>query len=172
METVETAETGTGEIDAIDEFTDQPFHRKLWLFFGQLNLYKLQIIVCVYFLGISFGVISTFLFLRLQELGASTMLMGFTVIFTMCSEVPAFYIIEYALVYLGEYGVISISLLSYILRLGWYGVMGLDGIMENPWYVMPAEALHGLTFAWVKASIAIFAHQLASGGQRNNGNKN
>merc|ERR1712110_78401 len=98
------------------------------------------------------------------------MLMGFTVIFTMFSEVPAFYIIEYALVYLGDYGVISISLLSYILRLSWYGLMGLDGIMANPWFVMPAELLHGLTFAWVKVALAIFAHQLAGGGQMNNGN--
>eukprot|EP01083_Nonionella_stella_P249485 862652_1 len=54
------------------------FCRKLFIFWSQINLFKLRIIFSFFVLGVSYGVIDTFLFIRLYELGASTMLMGLT----------------------------------------------------------------------------------------------
>eukprot|EP01084_Bolivina_argentea_P248367 415425_1 len=102
------------------------FCGKLWLFFSQLNIFKLQIIFSFLVLGISFGVINTYLFLRLQELGASTLLMGLTLIVTTCSEFPAFWFVEYVLVNIGDLGIVTVSLFAYMIRLRWYGLLGLD----------------------------------------------
>ena len=93
------------------------FCRKLWLFFSQLNLFKLQIIFSILILGISFGVINTFLFLRLAQMGGSTFLMGMTLIVTIGSEFPAFLVVEYALVYIGDLGIVCVGLFAYMLRL-------------------------------------------------------
>eukprot|EP01084_Bolivina_argentea_P187068 322307_1 len=142
------------------------FCMKLYIFLKQINMFKLQIIFSIFVLGMSFGVINTFLFLRLQELGASTALMGMTLVVTILSEIPAFYFVEYALVYIGDLGIVCVGLLAYMLRLSWYGLLGLNinglHIMNDPWYVLPAETLHGLTYAWIKASICIFAYRLAN----------
>lgn len=146
------------------------FCRKLCLFMKQINAFKLQIIFSIFVLGISFGVINTFLFLRLQELGASTLLMGLTLVVTICSEVPAFILVEHALIHIGDLGIVTVGLFAYMIRLGWYGLLGYHGIMTNPWYVLPAETLHGLTYSWIKASIAIFAYRLANNDNMSNMN--
>merc|ERR1712228_415022 len=99
---------------------------------------------------------------RLAEMGGTTFLMGMTLIVTICSEFPCFYFVEYALVYIGDLGIVCVGLFAYMLRLSWYGLLGFHGIFDNPWYVLPAETLHGLTYAWIKASICIFAHRLAN----------
>ena len=48
--------------------------------------------------------------------------------------------------------------------------MGFNGIISNPWWVLIVEVLHGLTFAWVKSSIVIFADRLTHNNNDNNPN--
>ena len=98
------------------------------------------------------------------------MLMGVTLVVTICSEIPSFLLVDRALVTIGDLGIVCVGLMAYMLRLGWYGLLGFHGMMLNPWYVMPAEALHGLTYAWIKASIAVFAHRLANNDRMRNEN--
>eukprot|EP01083_Nonionella_stella_P095890 269329_1 len=100
------------------------FCQNLLIFWRQMNLFKFQIIFSFFVLGVSYGVINTFLFLRLQELGASTMLMGLTLVVTICSEFPAFLLVEHALVSIGDLGIICVGSLAYMLRLSWYGLLG------------------------------------------------
>ena len=146
------------------------FLRKLSLFFGQLNLSKIQIIFSFFLFGICYGVISTFLFLRLLDLGASHLLMAMTLVVAICIEIPTFWFVDRALVTMGHLGIITVCMMAYMLRLGWYGLLGFHGLMLNPWYVMPAEILHGVTYGWIKASIAVFAHRLANDDRMNQDN--
>eukprot|EP01083_Nonionella_stella_P095889 269326_1 len=152
------------------EVIQMGFYRKLWMFWRQMNLFKFQIIFSFFVLGASFGVINTFMFLRLQEMNASTVLMGVTYVVTLCSEFPAFLLVEHALHSIGDLGIICVGLFAYMLRLSWYGLLGFHGILNSPWYVLPAELLHGLTFAWIKASVCVFAHRLANNEHMSIGN--
>merc|ERR1712013_339740 len=119
-------------------------------------------------LGASFGVINTFLFLRLQEMGGGTSLMGVTLMVTILSEFPCFWFVDRALSAIGDLGIVCVGLCAYMARLAWYGCLGLhinafDGfvLLDDARWVLPAELLHGLTYAWIKASIAVFAHRLS-----------
>ena len=131
------------------------------LFCKQLTLYKIFIIISFYIMGSAFGVINTFLFLWLLELGGTTTLMGFTLIVTVSSEIPSFYFADKVLSNpkIGELGVIGIGLFAYMLRLSYYACLGYN-FLSNPWYVLFSEVLHGLTFAWIWSSLAIFAYRL------------
>ena len=57
----------------------------------------------------------------------------------------------------------------------WYGLLGFHGILNSPWYALCVELLHGITWSWIKSSIAIFAYRLANNdndNDKNNENNN
>lgn len=136
--------------------------QKCCVFLNQMNLFKLQIVFSIFLFGMCYGVISTFLFLRLLELGASNLLMGITMLISIASEIPTLWFMDRVLDYIGNLGIINLILMTYMFRFAWYGLLGFGGLMLNPWYVLPAEILHGFTYSCVKVLIAVFAHRLAT----------
>lgn len=64
---------------------------------------------------------------------------------------PFFYFSGPLIKRLGAVSVVVLALLAYTVRLGYYSML------TSPWWVLPAELLHGVTFSLSWAAIASFA---------------
>lgn len=115
----------------------------------------LSFLCVVFIMGIMGGVINSFLFFYLAEMGATATLLGLTLTFTCISEVPFFFIAPQLLQRYGTNAVLFASLIAYGLRLLYYS------ILENPWWVLIGELLHGITFALGWAASARYANEIA-----------
>ncbi|CAM9498558.1 unnamed protein product [Ectocarpus fasciculatus] len=105
--------------------------------------------------GMAKGVIDTFLFIWLDELGGSHVLLGLAGLVMCCAEVPFFYVSGFLIRKIGPRNVVALSQIGYIVRLVYY-----SGLWD-PWWVLPAELLHGLTFAATWAATTDYAHGIA-----------
>ncbi|CAM9442348.1 unnamed protein product [Ectocarpus sp. 13 AM-2016] len=105
--------------------------------------------------GMAKGVIDTFLFIWLDELGGSHVLLGLAGVVMCCGEVPFFYFSGSFIRKIGPRNVVALSQIGYIVRLVYYSVLW------DPWWVLPAELLHGLTFAAMWAATTDYAHGIA-----------
>ncbi|CAM9521360.1 unnamed protein product, partial [Scytosiphon promiscuus] len=105
--------------------------------------------------GMSKGVIDTFLFIWYVDLGGSHVLLGLAGL-TMCvAELPFFYLSGPLIRKIGPKNVVALAQIGYILRLVYYSVL------QDPWWVLPAEILHGLTFAAMWAATTDYAQTIA-----------
>ena len=122
------------------------------MFLNSLELLRQPTIVSflllVFVLGFSFGIIGTFLFLYLEELGGLYTLMGLTLTVTCISEIPVFFFSGHLIRFFGHNNVLYITLLCYAVRFMGYS------FLRNPWVVVPLELLHGVTYgaAWATCS--------------------
>jgi len=102
--------------------------------------------------GMLGSIIGSFQFLFLQELGAPHSLMGLALTFTILSEVPSFFVSSWVLKRVGVVPVLAASLVAYAVRLGYYSQL------QEPYATLPAELLHGLTFALGWAAATKYMH--------------
>eukprot|EP00903_Cladosiphon_okamuranus_P010272 g9726.t1 len=105
--------------------------------------------------GIGRGVIDTFLFIRLEELGGSHVLCGLARLIMCVGEVLFFHLSGPLIRRVGVRRVIALAQLAFIIRFVYYS------ILREPWWVLPAEVLHGLTFAAMWAATTDYAHQIS-----------
>jgi len=108
--------------------------------------------------GLSMSAISSFMFLRLEELHASRLLMGLSLTVATLSELPVLYASDRLLQRFGERGVLLSGVGLYGLRLlllGWLPAPGL---------VLALQLLHGLTFSATWAAGVTLADRLAPPG--------
>jgi len=96
--------------------------------------------------GIGVGVIESFLFLFLDELSSPAVLWGLTLFVTAVAEIPVFHFAMPILSWVGERPMIHVVFGAFTLRFLWYGLLGTR-LLPSPWAVLPAELLHGITFA-------------------------
>jgi predicted MFS family arabinose efflux permease len=109
----------------------------------------------VFLSGIGSGVIDTFLFLRLKSLGGSGLVMGLSRLVTCMAEVPMFQISGYLHNKYGTWIVMSVTQLAFVLRFTYYSSL------SEPWWVLPCEVLHGLTFATMWSVSCAYANNVA-----------
>jgi hypothetical protein len=94
-------------------------------------------------MGASMAVTDTFLFLWLDELGASRLLMGLALCVTCLSEVLVFRHEARIKQALSTSWCVALILLCYGLRQTFYAALPR---FSSPWVVLPAQLLHGITF--------------------------
>ncbi|CAM9243107.1 unnamed protein product, partial [Laminaria digitata] len=116
---------------------------------------KASFFAAVGFSGMGAGVIDTFLFIRLEELGGSHLLCGLARLIMCLAEVPFFYLSGALVRRMGVRGVVSLAQLAYLTRFIYYSVL------REPWWVLPVEVLHGVTFAAMWAATTDYAHEIA-----------
>lgn len=117
-----------------------------------LTKQDVPLFLCLVFaMGICKGVIDVFLFLHLQDLGASNVLMGISLLVTTCSEIPFFFFSGSLIQRFGTLTIVLAALLVYDGRLLYYSEL------SSPWLVLPGELLHGITFALSWATVASHA---------------
>ena len=97
-------------------------------------------------LGYGVGHIENFLFLALENQGASETLMGLTLTFTCIAETAVFYYTDAFIAWLGNSITRCLHLVyfAFILRMGCYSLLPF---LPSLWFILPVELLHGLTFA-------------------------
>lgn len=118
------------------------------------RLFLLVVFVC----GVGSSVLSNYLFLRLNDLGASKTLMGTALAVATISELPVFFFSGKLLKRWGARSLLVLSLFVYVLR-----AMAIS-YLPNAWWVLPLQLLHGLTFSITWAAGVSYARQIAPTG--------
>lgn len=95
--------------------------------------------------GVGLAISTNFLFLYMQELGASRTVMGLALTVATISELPVLFFSAYLLGRFGTKGLLSLALLAGAVRLIAYSVTSL------PAFVLVIQLLHGAAFSmlWV-----------------------
>jgi PPP family 3-phenylpropionic acid transporter len=108
--------------------------------------------------GMCMAIISSFLFLYMNDLGASKTLMGLSLTFATISELPILFYSNRLLIRWGARGLMLIALLAYTVRALAYTVI------SEPWMFLAVQLLHGLTFSAMWVAGVSYADSLAPEG--------
>lgn len=108
--------------------------------------------------GTAFGIVESFLFIRLKQLGAQGIVLGLARLIMCFSEVPMFRVAPKIHARIGTWWLLCITQVVFVIRNMWY--MNL----ETPLWVLPCEVLHGITFATMWSCSTTFAHAVAPEG--------
>lgn len=106
--------------------------------------------------GTCFGVLDTFLFWLLQDLGAKKYLMGITVTVGGVAGIPILVASGYIFKKLGLANTIIAGFAFYVIRMMGYS------FITNPWWSMPFEALECFTVSLMSAAAVSYAADLAT----------
>jgi predicted MFS family arabinose efflux permease len=109
----------------------------------------------VFFSGFGAGVIDSFLFIRLAQLGGSGLVMGVSRFITCAAEVPMFQIAGSLQEKFGIWPVLAATQFAFVLRFLYYSWL------TTTWYVLPCELLHGLTFATMWSVSCAYANKIS-----------
>ncbi|XP_064609907.1 uncharacterized protein LOC135473903 [Liolophura sinensis] len=107
------------------------------------------------FLGALHLSVEMFLFWYLKELGSSQLTMGLAVVSRTAGELVCLVLSGFIIKKIGEIKAIYLSILANVVRMGAYS------FLNNPWYVLPIEPLHGLTFCLMWAAMSHHASVIA-----------
>jgi PPP family 3-phenylpropionic acid transporter len=116
------------------------------------------------FLGIAFiagmglSVVTNYLFLYMNAMGASQSLMGLSLTVATLSEMPVFYFSDRLLNRWGARGLLAFSISVYVLRVLAYSVV------YSPYLVLLLQLLHGPVFAAMWVAGVSYASQIAPRG--------
>ncbi|CAD7961228.1 unnamed protein product [Amoebophrya sp. A120] len=111
-------------------------------------------------IGGGFSLVEAMLFLALDELNATPLLCGMSVLTTVIFELPIFYYGEYLLETLGAKQMILLGQAAWVFRAIFYAWM------PKADYVLLVEPLHGVTFALVFIAAVQETNKLAPDGMK------
>jgi PPP family 3-phenylpropionic acid transporter len=114
------------------------------------------LLIAAFSSGVAMSVTNNFLFLHLDALGASTLLMGFGLTTATLSELPIFFFADRLLKRWGARRLLIVALVAQIVRLLAYA------LMPAPWFILPINLLHGLTFSALWSAGVAYAAALAA----------
>ena len=117
-------------------------------------------LVCLLvFLGMYEGLIRTFLFWYLRQLGdAPQVLFGMCITFNSIPEIFMLFFSGAVLRRIGHVLAMSIAIVAFAVRLGSYS------LLRNPWMVLAIEPLHAFTFGLMYASASTYASRITPPG--------
>ncbi|MCB0060461.1 MAG: MFS transporter [Caldilineaceae bacterium] len=134
----------------------QPFWQGIRFFIT--NRAWLVFLITLFINGVAAGVGNNFLFLYLDELAASEVLMGATLLVATASEIPIFFFGDRLLNRLGARGLLLLSLSATVVRMAGYA------LMSAAWVALPINLLHGLTFSAMWVAGVSYANRAAPPG--------
>ena len=134
----------------------QPFWRGMRFFVSSWPW--LVFLITLFINGLASGVSNSFLFLYLDQLGASRTLMGFSLLIATLSELPIFFFGERLLQRLGARGLLLVALVATVLRMIAYA------LMPSAVYVLPINLLHGFPFSAMWIAAVSYANRAAPPG--------
>eukprot|EP01119_Soliformovum_irregulare_P021636 TRINITY_DN7246_c0_g1_i1.p1 TRINITY_DN7246_c0_g1~~TRINITY_DN7246_c0_g1_i1.p1 ORF type:complete len:455 (+),score=85.32 TRINITY_DN7246_c0_g1_i1:90-1454(+) len=147
---------GTPNISESEKEKRKPFMQGIRLLIsGPL----LCLLFSLFIMGGCTSIVSNFLFLFMREyLNAGDTLLGLSISITVIMELPFFFYSARLLRTLGIRGLIITSHVAYITRVIAYT------IIPDPWWFLPIELLHGITFACLWAAVVEHASNIAPPG--------
>ena len=108
--------------------------------------------------GAGQAVIHNFLFLYMNNLGASKTMMGFALTFATISELPIFFFADRLLTRWSAKGLFVFGTMMYVVR-----AMALSYVAV-PWMILVTQLLHGLTFSAMWVAGVSYADKIAPPG--------
>jgi PPP family 3-phenylpropionic acid transporter len=108
--------------------------------------------------GMTMSVVHNYLFLYLEDIGASNSLMGLSLTVATLGEMSIFWFSDRLLLRLGTRRLLVAALLAHVVRVSLYSVLRV------PWLVLPVQLLHGLAFSAMWVACVSYANQLAPEG--------
>lgn len=108
--------------------------------------------------GLSLAIVINFLFLYLNDLGASKSLMGLSLTVATISELPVWFLSNRLLSRWGPRGLLALSLVASALQAFAYSSI------RTPWLVMPIQLLHGPAFSAMWVAGVSYANEIAPAG--------
>ncbi|XP_069120457.1 major facilitator superfamily domain-containing protein 6-like [Argopecten irradians] len=144
-----------------DDDDDEPFLGRWIAVMRMLSTYKyITVLFVSWFMGFGIGLIFTFLFWHLQDLGGSPTLFGVASVFNHISELLAYFLSRRLISRIGHIRVLYAGLLGNVVRfmyISW---------LKSPWWVLPFEFVQGLTHAAVWAACCSYITQAIPTGLR------
>ena len=105
------------------------------------NFHYGSCLIAACFMGVGHGMSHNFVNWFLEDLGGSKTLMGCAVICRCTADLLTFFIAGSLIKWIGQIRLMVVSLIS-------YGVIFVSySLLSNPWWVLPVEALNGITYA-------------------------
>ena len=118
-----------------------------------LSLYFL-----IFVLGMFTGIIETFRFWHLQNLGASQLLLGLCLVLSCLPEIFIMFAMAYVIKRLGEHICLYLACVAYGCRFLGYS------LLRNPWFVLLVEPLNGLTYGLMYGAATAYGSRLTPEG--------
>ncbi len=134
----------------------QPFWSGLRLLVN--NRQWLLFLAVTFIGGLCLAITSNYLFLYMNDLGASKTLMGLALTFATLSELPVLFYSDRLLRRWGPRGLLLFALAVYVVRALAYTVIA------EPWLVLVIQLSHGLTFSAMWVAGVSYADSLAPEG--------
>ena len=103
-----------------------------------------------FYIGVTMSIIKTFLFWHLKDIGGTQMLFSLVSAINCVAEVFIYFVSSTFIKRIGHIRVLYTALVCYSLRLFYYG------LLKNPWYVLAAEPLSGITTAAAWAAMTSY----------------
>jgi PPP family 3-phenylpropionic acid transporter len=122
------------------------------------NRHWLLFLLVVLIQGMSLSIFLNFLFLHLEDMGASRALMGLSLTVATVSELPFWFYSDRLLDKWGSRRLLMFSLVMYLVRAFAYA------LMWQPWLVLPISLLHGPSFSAMWAAGVAYAAETAPEG--------
>jgi MFS family permease len=136
--------------------TPAPLWQSIGIVFSNVHIFVFFLLITM--IGAAQGVIGSYLFIYLDELKASRVVMGSATATACLAEMPFFFFSTYLLPILGERNMLYMACIGGIIRLSWYT------FMTNPWLVIPAETMHGPFFGAMWVAAMSYIHKIAPPG--------
>ncbi|XP_026319085.1 major facilitator superfamily domain-containing protein 6 isoform X2 [Hyposmocoma kahamanoa] len=124
------------------------------------NVKAASFLLVAWFMGFGIGLIFTFLFWHLQDIGGSPTLFGVASVINHISEIFAYFFSFKLITQMGHVKVLCLGLAGNVLRflyIAW---------LTNPWWVLPFEFVQGVTHAAVWAACCSYIAHAAPPGLR------
>ncbi|XP_059045622.1 major facilitator superfamily domain-containing protein 6 [Achroia grisella] len=124
------------------------------------NVKAASFLLVAWFMGFGIGLIFTFLFWHLQDIGGSPTLFGVASVINHISEIFAYFFSFKLITQMGHVKVLCLGLAGNVLRflyISW---------LEDPWWVLPFEFVQGVTHAAVWAACCSYIAHGAPPGLR------
>lgn len=120
-----------------------------------LTLRYLSFLIVAFFMGCGYGLIATFLYWHLEDLGGPPTLFGIASLLEHVSEIICYFQVEYLIQKIGHVPVLYLGLIGNAVRFIFIS------LLSNPWHVLPLEILQGITHAAVWASCTSYIGKTA-----------
>ncbi|KAH9509770.1 Major facilitator super domain-containing protein 6 [Bulinus truncatus] len=132
-------------------YSDQPFFGKWIAVVKLLATYQyISVLFIAWFMGFGIGIIFTFLFWHLQDLGGSPTLFGVASVINHISELFAYFMTGNLILKFGHVRILYAGMVGNIARFFYIS------FLSNPWWVLPFEFVQGLTHAAVWAACCAY----------------
>ncbi|XP_062603556.1 major facilitator superfamily domain-containing protein 6-A-like [Saccostrea cucullata] len=153
--------SGYTKVNGPDDEDDEPFLGKWFAVLKMLATFRyISVLFISWFMGFGIGLIFTFLFWHLQDIGGSPTLFGVASVFNHVSELITYFFSRNIINRFGHVKILYAGLVGNLARFIYIS------LLENPWWVLPFEFVQGLTHAAVWAACCSYVTQAIPVGLR------